>query len=500
MSKLVQLVFAAVLGSVITLVAFQKFGMQPAVQSAQNTAAVLTDASVNTPTVLSNYSSYTAVPGTQIDFTFAASKSTPAVVHIKSTVQSRTTSYYNDPFDLFGGDFFFGPRRGGKPTPQVGTGSGVIISPDGFIVTNNHVVSKADEIEVTLHDKRTYKAKMIGTDPSTDLALIKIEDTNLPTLTLANSDEAKVGEWVLAVGNPFNLESTVTAGIVSAKGRNLKLLEDRAAIESFIQTDAAVNPGNSGGALVNTSGQLLGINTAIATPTGTYAGYSFAVPANIVSKVVEDLKNYGVVQRAFLGISITNVDGNVAKEKNLAVTQGVLVAGLMETGPAIEAGIKEGDVIVRIENAEVKSIADLQGQVARYRPGDKINITVNRNGSEKTLFVLLKNKDGNTDLVTKSAANTNLLAALGAELESLTNRESQTLGIRGGVRVKALTKGKIATETDIRQGFIITGVDGKPINSTEQLLDALEAKKGGGVLLEGVYPNTRGTYYYGLGI
>lgn len=499
MRKLFQLVVAAILGSLITLAAYEKMGLGHAntpVQSISSTAAPVTGATLATY----NPAAYAGAAST--DFTYAAAKTTPAVVHIQSTQQYKATSNQFNPFDLFGDDFFFGPRggRGGQARPQVATGSGVIISPDGYIVTNNHVVEDADDLEVTLYDKRTYKATVIGTDPSTDLALIKIDDTNLPSLTLANSDEAKVGEWVLAVGNPFNLESTVTAGIVSAKGRNLHILEDNTAIESFIQTDAAVNPGNSGGALVNTSGQLLGINTAIATPTGTYAGYSFAVPANIVSKVIDDLKNYGVAQRAFLGISINNVDGNVAKEKNLSVNQGVYVAGLMNDGPAIEAGIKEGDVIVRIENAEVKSVSELQEQIVQHRPGDRIAVTVNRNGSEKVVNVVLRNKNGSTELVSKSTEKAGTMAALGAEFENLTNRESEKLGIRGGVRVKSIGKGKLS-QTDLREGFIITKVDDKPISSADQLVDALQAKKGSGALLAGIYPNAPNSiYYYGIGM
>lgn len=499
MRKMFQFVFAAVLGSIITLAAYEKLELRPHNNPAQS---MVNPASPSAGVSFANYNSaYAGAPAA--DFTYAAAKTTPAVVHIQSTQQYKATSYQFNPFDMFGDDFFFGPRGGrggGQPNPQVATGSGVIVSPDGYIVTNNHVVENADELEVTLYDKRTYKATVIGTDPSTDLALIKIDDTSLPALTLANSDEAKVGEWVLAVGNPFNLESTVTAGIVSAKGRNLHILEDNTAIESFIQTDAAVNPGNSGGALVNTNGQLLGINTAIATPTGTYAGYSFAVPANIVGKVIDDLKNYGVVQRAFLGISINNVDGNLAKEKNLTVNQGVYVNNLLEDGPAVAAGIKEGDVIVRIENADVKSVSELQEQVVRHRPGDRIAVTVNRNGSEKVLNVILRNKNGNTELVTKNSEKTEAIAALGAQLENLTNRESEKLGIRGGVRVKDLGNGKLS-QTDIREGFIITKVDGQPVNSADQLLDALQAKKGSGALIEGVYPNAPNSiYYYGIGM
>ena len=504
MSKLFQLVLAAVLGSALTLVAYQQMGFTSASNSGNTGISNSHNMPVTTNTTLTNFGipAYTGVSA-PTDFTAAAAKSTPAVVHIQSTIQYQATSnQYTNPFDIFGDDFFFGPRgRGGQSRPQVATGSGVILSSDGYIVTNNHVVAKATELEVTLYDKRTYKATLIGTDPSTDLAVIKIDDTNLPTLSLANSDEARVGEWVLAVGNPFNLESTVTAGIVSAKGRNIKIVEDKMAIESFIQTDAAVNSGNSGGALVNTSGQLLGINTAIATPNGTYAGYSFAVPANIVGKVVEDLKKYGIVQRAFLGISISNVDGKLAKENDLSVTQGVYVGEMLEDGPAVKAGIVKGDVIVRIDNAEIKSISELQEQIARHRPGDQLAVTVNRKGTEKTMSVVLKNKEGNTDLVTKSSEKSEILTTLGAEFENLTNRESAALGIPGGVRVKSLKQGQLSSNTNIREGFIITKVDDTVVSSTEQLADALQEKKGNGALLKGIYPNApKSTYFYGIGI
>ncbi|QQS29292.1 MAG: Do family serine endopeptidase [Sphingobacteriales bacterium] len=504
MRKLFQLVLAAVLGSAVTLIAYQKMGFIPA-SNPGNSESITNSENLTTPhSTLTNYGMPSSLPlSAPTDFTAAAAKSTPAVVHIQSTIQYQATSnQYTNPFDFFGDDFFFGPRgRGGQPRPQIATGSGVILSSDGYIVTNNHVVAKATELEVTLYDKRTYKATLVGTDPSTDLAVIKIDDTNLPTLALANSDEAQVGEWVLAVGNPFNLESTVTAGIVSAKGRNIKILEDKMAIESFIQTDAAVNQGNSGGALVNTSGQLLGINTAIATPTGTYAGYSFAVPANIVGKVVDDLKKYGVVQRAFLGISISNVDGKLAKENGLNVTQGVYVGELLESGPAVEAGITKGDVIVRIGNAEIKSISELQEQIALHRPGDRLMVTVNRKGAEKTLPVVLKNKEGNTGLVTKNTEKLDLLTSLGAEFENLTNRESADLGIQGGVRVKKLKNGQLSNNTNIREGFIITKVDDTLVSSTDQLSEVLYEKKGNGALLKGIYPNApKSTYFYGIGI
>lgn len=444
------------------------------------------------------------VNNTSFDFTQAAAKTMPAVVHIKSKQLVKNTGNQigkgRNPFeDWFGQDFFsFGdPFGGGQQEPREGTGSGVIISSDGFIVTNNHVVENADEVEVTLFDKRTFAAKVIGTDHSTDLALLKIEDRNLPILPLADSDDARVGEWVLAVGNPFNLTSTVTAGIVSAKGRNISIIKDQAPIESFIQTDAAINPGNSGGALVDATGNLLGINTAIATPTGTYAGYGFAVPVNIVKKVIEDLKQYGIVQRGFLGIEIRDVDGVLAKEKELNVSQGVYVNKVTDDGAAKLSGIQADDVITKIDNKEVTSVADLQEMVGRHSPGDVINITVNRNGKDKNLTVTLKNKSGNTDVVTKSTAST-ALDVLGVQLEDLNAKDLQKMKIANGVRIAAINDGKLKKHTDIETGFIITKIDRKAVNSIKDVEKALQNKES--ILIEGIYPGYTGTYYYGIGL
>lgn len=381
--------------------------------------------------------------------------------------------------------------------PQVGTGSGVIINPDGYIVTNNHVIADADDVEVTLHDNRSYKATVVGTDPTTDLALLQIKEKNLPTLPLVNSDEVKVGEWVLAAGNPFNLTSTVTAGIVSAKGRNINILREQFAVESFIQTDAAINPGNSGGALVNLNGGLIGINTAIASNTGTYAGYGFAVPANIVSKVVEDLMKYGVVQRGVLGVLIRTVDGNLAKEKDLDLTKGAYVDSLLENSAAGVAGIKPGDVIVAVDGAEVSSSPKLQELIARRRPGDVVKLKVNRKGTEKTFDVRLNNRSGNTAVVKKE--DNEILNILGAEFEALDEKTAKKLDLTGGVRVKSLNAGKLRRSTQVQEGFIITKVDGKAVRKVEDLVNALKDKKGG-VMLEGVYENLPGTQFYAFGM
>ncbi len=325
-----------------------------------------------------------------LDFTEVSEKVMDAVVHIKATFAYTPNTGFRGgeesmPFPDFFDQFFNNPRfRNQQPNQQpqlrVGQGSGVIISEDGYIVTNNHVVADAEDIEVTLHDNRSYKAAVIGTDPTTDLAVIQIKEEKLTHLPFVDSDAVKVGEWVIAVGNPFNLTSTVTAGIVSAKGRNINILREQFAVESFIQTDAAINPGNSGGALVNMDGGLIGINTAIASPTGAYSGYGFAVPANIVSKVVEDLVEFGVVQRGVLGILIRTVDGNLKQEKDLAVNSGAYVDSLLENSAARDAGIRPGDVVVEVDEVSVNSSPELQEMIARHRPGDEVTVKVNRKG------------------------------------------------------------------------------------------------------------------------
>jgi Do/DeqQ family serine protease len=387
-----------------------------------------------------------------------------------------------------------------KERDNFATGSGVIISRDGYIVTNNHVVADATELEVSLTDKRTYKAKVIGTDPSTDLAVIQIKESNLPVLAFGNSDAVKVGSWVLAVGSPFNLTSTVTAGVVSAKARNISLLRERSnvPVESFIQTDAAINPGNSGGALVNLNGDLVGINTAIASPTGAYSGYGFAVPVNLVTKVVEDIIKYGSVQRGFLGIVIRDLDGNLSKEKDLSISEGILVDSVNKESAAKEAGIKKGDVIVKVGPKKVSSVGELQEQIARLRPGDKVEITVNRDGKEMAMNTTLKNKDGKSE-VTKSERK-EIFEVLGAEFAELTAKEKKNAKVEQGVKVsKIFSGGKIRSQTDMKDGFIITKVDKQAVSSVKELA-ALMEKKSGGVMLEGVYEDLPGNYYFAIGL
>lgn len=443
------------------------------------------------------YVNMPAGPEGSIDFTAAADMSVHAVVHVKTTYGADAFQGQQQ-FDPFR-DFFWGNP---SPMPQMSNGSGVIISADGYIVTNNHVIDKAEKIEVTLNDKRTYTAELIGKDPTTDLALLRIKEQNLPHLTYGNSDNVKVGEWVLAVGNPFNLTSTVTAGIVSAKGRSINILEndpDKGVfpIESFIQTDAAVNPGNSGGALVNTSGQLVGINSAIASTTGSYAGYSFAVPVNIVRKVVADLLEYGTVQRAFIGVSIRDIDSKFAQEKGFKSLKGVYVNGLTENGAASSAGIEEGDIILKVGEVEVNSVPELQGQISRFRPGDKITVTLTRNGKEEILPVVLKNRNGSTDLLKREEAAEPVANMLGASFEVLSKEELKRLNIENGLRISKLDGGKLRS-AGIREGFIITSIDKKKIATVKDLQSALENKKGG-VLIEGVYPNGMRAYY-GFGL
>jgi S1-C subfamily serine protease len=321
-----------------------------------------------------------------------------------------------------------------------------------------------------------------------------VDAGDLPFISFGNSDSTKVGEWVLAVGNPFNLESTVTAGIISAKGRNINILKDKGSIESFIQTDAAVNPGNSGGALVNLRGELIGINSAIATPTGSFAGYSFAVPVNIVKKIVNDLVKFGVVQRGYLGVSITNINEELAKKYEINTLEGVYVDAVNDGSAAAEAGIKSGDVITAINNVRVKSTSELQEQVSRYRPNDEISVTVLRGDKEKSLTTRLKNIDGETTIVKKDQVSS--FASLGADFQNITNEEKKKLGINGGVKIAKLYDGKLAKNTDIRDGFIITKIDNKPVNNVDELKTALQNKAGQGVMIEGTYPNYSGTYFY----
>ncbi|WNJ16307.1 Do family serine endopeptidase [Pontibacter sp. G13] len=424
-----------------------------------------------------------AVPGELPDFVVAAESARPAVVHIRSQYnaksQRREADFFSNPFrDFFDDDMMDVPQG-------VASGSGVLISEDGYIVTNNHVIQDADEVEITLFDNRSFPAKVIGTDISTDLALLKIEGEQLPFLPFGNSDQVKVGQWVLAVGNPMDLTSTVTAGIVSAKGRNINLLRNDSeyAIESFIQTDAAVNKGNSGGALVNIDGELVGINTAIASRTGYYAGYSFAIPASIARKVMEDLLTYGEVRRGFLGVSIQPVDARLAKQYDLSTLKGAYVSRLDPALGAAEAGLMIGDVIVSVNGREVNNSSELQEQVSRYRPGDLVTILAFRGSHELQFEVPLK------QLATARSSRVNPELAVEVEFEgnrfrAASEEELEALGINFGAVI--LEVGEQMAEHEIAPGFVITSINGERIESLEDLQDQL-ATSGEYVTIKGLY-------------
>lgn len=420
----------------------------------------------------------------RLDFTKASAESVHSVVHVKTTV---VRSYIQrDPFY----EFFYGPGAGsGKEYKQYGqgSGSGVIVTEDGYIVTNNHVIQDASEVTVTLNDNTSYEAKIVGVDPSTDLAVLKIEKNGLRPMVMANSDDVRVGQWVLAVGNPFNLNSTVTAGIVSAKARNINIIgsnsndKDVIPIESFIQTDAAVNPGNSGGALINTSGELIGINTAIASQTGNYAGYSFAIPSELVAKVMRDLIDYGMVQRGFLGIQIAEITQELIDEKELKSSQGVYIAGVTEGSGAAKAKLKEGDVILKIGSNEINSIAKLQEEVGRRRPGDKIRLTIQRGNDLITKDVELRDKEGGVKLVSKDEIESH--TALGATFEELTKEEKKELNVSSGVKISKISAGKLRS-VGLTEGIVITKINNEPVKNVKQLIDFFNNEDSRGVLLE----------------
>jgi serine protease Do len=506
MKKFGMLILAAIIGSALTIGTTRLLNI--------NNKKVRVEHISGAPVIGASYTVNEKGEVVPLQFTDVAEKVMDAVVHIKSTQVGETSGYYQyrdypEQFRQFFNDDlfrdFFGPyfryqapqKKEKIPQMRVGTGSGVIINSDGYIVTNNHVIDNADDVEVSLHDNRVYKAKVIGTDPSTDIALLQIDEKDLPSIPFDNSDDVEVGEWVLAVGNPFNLNSTVTAGIVSAKARNINILQDNSAIESFIQTDAAINPGNSGGALVNLQGGLIGINTAIASPTGAYAGYGFAIPSNIVQKVVQDLLEYGTVQRGYLGLMIRSVDGNLAKEKDLKVTEGVYVDSIASKSAAREAGVKVGDVILEVNGKETKVSGELLGIIGSHRPGDVVNLKVDRKGKEMEFKVTLLNQSGETTPVIKTSAD--ILQTLGIEIEKINASTARKLDIEGGLKITKLYDGKIMQNTNAREGLIITRVDGKTVKTVDEFVKVLENKKGG-VMIEGVYEDYPGVYYYAFGM
>ncbi len=429
-------------------------------------------------------------PSALPDFVVVSEMTVNSVVHIR-TEYERTSSQYDDFFSNPFREFFFGPQRRSPQRNVVASGSGVIINDNGYIVTNNHVVQDADKIEVTLNDNTVFDAIIVGTDPTTDLALIKINAEGLPYLKFGDSDEVMVGEWVLAVGNPFNLTSTVTAGIVSAKGRNINILGGGTAIESFIQTDAAVNRGNSGGALVNAKGELIGINAAIASQTGSFTGYSFAIPSNIASKVVEDILEFGEVQRGFLGIEVSELNSRIAEELGLSTHRGAYVQGVREGSAADEAGIEPGDVIFEMDGNPINSPSALVEFSGRRRPGDEVEIKYYRDGKTYETSAVMRNIHGDTQFVKRGEKD--LLQKIGADLEQASGSELERLNIKHGVRVASLRQGRLRS-AGIREGFIITHVDRKPVKTSRDVIKILQDAKGG-VLVEGIYPNGVRVYY-----
>jgi serine protease Do len=483
------ILFASVLSGTLTLTGYKYLIEKPEIKSFE----------ANQNAVFANYlaqDTANVIVPEGLNFVYAASVVRPTVVHIRTTYNPQEREmgnpHFQDPFFRY---FFDAPNEGLKDNrPRQGSGSGVIISTDGYIVTNNHVIENANKIEVVLDDKRKYVAKLIGRDPETDLALLKIEEKGLVFAKYGNSDKIKVGEWVLACGNPFDLTSTITAGIVSAKGRNINLLrngQNNYAIESFIQTDAAVNPGNSGGALVNLKGELIGINTAIASTTGAYAGYSFAVPVTIVKKIMDDLLNFGEAQRALLGVMIQDVTDELVKEKKLASVKGVYISGVNDNSAAKDAGIVEGDVILKINETEVNSASEVQETISQFRPGDKVNVVLVRNGSKKNIGVVLKNKRGNTSIVKETKAE--IANELGAELIEVSAEEKSKLRIPSGIKVSKLMNGKLKA-SGIQASFIITKIDKSPVKSVQEVVQTLKERTGG-VLIEGVYPDGTRAYY-----
>ncbi len=437
-----------------------------------------------------------------IDFTDAASAAIPATVHIKTkTVRTVSNNLpHHNPFsDLFGidpDDFFNNGGNGMRSMPEMASGSGVIISNDGYIVTNNHVVDGADELTVTLSNRKSFKAKVIGADPASDLAVIKIDAQGLPFLIYGNSDDVKIGQWVLAIGYPLNLETTVTAGIVSAKGRTLDInsRQSQTPLESFIQTDAAVNPGNSGGPLINPEGQLIGINSAIASPTGSYAGYSFTIPVNIVKKIVNDIMKYVTPQRAFLGIQYPRDDmsDEQKKEQGIKEAEGVYVMDVTPDGAASHAGIQKGDVFTKLNGNAMYTGAELVGQIATYRACVKINVTYKRDGKEYNIAIQLRNNSGTMTMV-----RTSVLDKLGAQLQTLSKKDAADLDLKGGVIVRSVTENGLMSKSRIQEGFIILKADGQDVRSLPDLEKILQ-KASGTVKLEGVFAGYEGVYSYPL--
>jgi len=481
---IVPVIATAAITSLLTLWGASKIGDKPLFSFSENKVPI-------------HYASNTGITATQpVDFSPAAEATVKSVVHVKTLTQGKTV-LAQDPFG------FYGPQQYRMPD-QTGAGSGVIISQDGYIITNNHVVQGADQVQVTFNDRNTQIAKVIGSDPSTDIAVLKINaDESLPFMELGNSDNVQLGQWVLAVGYPLNLDATVTAGIVSAKGRSLGMNQRKSnisAVESYIQTDAAVNPGNSGGALVNTQGQLIGINAAIASPTGSYAGYSYAIPSNIAQKVAADIIKFGTVQRGYLGIAMADlnkIDQKQAEQLGISNSDfrsasGVFVTHVEPSSGAALSGLKKGDFVTKINGINVNSAPQLTEQVARYHPGDKISVSYMRGGQPYTVSVELKNNVGST-----VASTGNNMSLLGASLRNLSNGEAARLGIKGGVMVAEVKSGSAIQKANVQKGFVITNVNDQPIASIADL-QGIIVQSAGPIQLGGMYPGKRGMYYYGF--
>lgn len=492
--NVIAIVLVAILSSVVTLLGCNIIGKNNS--SRADASGNVTSKEIGTYSnsfnqdknvVLTNLTTSEGYP----DFTEAASRSVNGVVHVKTTTISQ--QQYINPFDYF---FGFGDRIP-QQREQVGFGSGVIISKDGYIITNNHVVENATEVSVSLNDNREFTAKVIGTDPQSDIALLKIEGEDFPYLTFGNSDALEVGEWVLAVGNPFNLTSTVTAGIVSAKNRSNVMGGGSLNIQSFIQIDAAVNPGNSGGALVNTRGELVGINTAIFSQTGNFAGYAFAVPISIAGKVAADLKEYGTVQRAVLGIQVPNIENirrqDPDKARELSQIKGVLVEDFSDRSAARAAGIQKGDVLTAINNVPIRNFAELQSQLNRYRPGDKISVTVDRNGKSHSFNIELKNDEGSTEITRSSDS----ISTLGATFKPIPDERKKQLGISSGIEVVSVTNSGLFRKEGINKGFIIMRINNTPVNSESDIAKIIAStsnRQDKVLLVAGFYPNGRTQY------
>ena len=484
-SLIFAMIFSSLFGGLVAVVGYSYINPQEQITRQ-------TSASTN-PVSLTNYvfDSADFVVPEGLNFVFAAKNATPSVVHIRTSYSDGMRA--NSPFNEFFKDYF-GERYERRGGPARGAGSGVVISPDGYIVTNNHVIENADEIEVVLNDNRSYQAKVVGVDEDTDLAVLSIEGDNLASISFGDSEKTNIGEWVLAIGNPYEFRSTVTAGIVSAKGRNINILNGSYRIESFIQTDAAVNPGNSGGALVNLNGELIGINTAIASPSGAFAGYSFAVPVTLVKKVANDLIEYGTVQRALLGIQIGDVDADIAERYDLDVLRGVYISGVVNGGAADKAGIEDGDVIIALDERPVNNVAQLQEQVAIKRPGDEVSVTFMRDGRKKVVKAKLRNAEGNMDIVELASD----FRIEGATFVDVSDELADRLEIDGGVQIKELGEGKWR-DVRMKEGFIITGIDNEEIRNIRDLENYFKRPRTDGILIEGVYPDGSKAHY-GLGL